>query len=260
LNKAMLHRFILTYDCFHGKNVHFPAEVAWQMRQVLRLRVGQTVVVVDVEGWEHVVLLNLLTRNSAAGVIQSSRQAEGDPGLTLVLYLSLTQRERFEWALQKCTEVGVGLFIPVISERTLAREKGQAQEKMDRWRRILQEAAEQSGRGSSPDILQPLMLHEALEFAPRDAYPKALLWENERHYALQTWLDEHHVDRTWSDKTIGIFVGPEGGYTEEEAEQARQAGVMPVSLGKRILRMETAAVVAAAIVLNASGDMAWGKK
>ncbi len=247
----MIHRFFLSPDCFRDTQVTFPAETARQMRQVLRLRPGEMVTALDGCGWEYSVRLEKLTNDGAWGTSQGRQRAEGEPVLQLVLYLSLTQREKFEWALQKCTEVGVSTFVPVISERTLARDKDQAMQKMERWRRILKEAAEQSGRGLVPSIHPPVLLENALQEVQALGISASFLWEEEQQFSMHDWLQEQAatlIDHPQGP--LGLFVGPEGGYSSQEADRARQTGIRAVTLGRRILRMETAAVVSAAITLH----------
>jgi len=251
----MKHRFFVPPASIGKVGVLFPSETARQIRKVLRLRPGEKVVVLDGEGWEYVVNLEQVTNEKAWGRLQEKQQAGGEPALKINLYLSLTQREKFEWALQKCTEVGVSVFVPVISERTLARDKDQAMQKMERWERILKEAAEQSGRGLIPRIDEPLALEDAFQAVSSQAFPAAFLWENEQKHSLHDWLISQSGQATADRKVLSLFIGPEGGYTGEEAEQACQSGIQSVSMGVRILRMETAAVVAAALALNAFGDL-----
>ncbi|MEM5775801.1 MAG: RsmE family RNA methyltransferase, partial [Anaerolineaceae bacterium] len=152
----MKHRFFILPNQIGKMGVLFPEETARQIRQVLRLRPGETVTVLDGQGMEYAVQLETVSNEKVWVRLQGQIPVEGEPALQVWLYLSLTQREKFEWALQKCTEVGVSRFIPVISSRTLARDKEQALQKTDRWVRILKEAAEQSGRGLIPVIAPPI--------------------------------------------------------------------------------------------------------
>ena len=248
----MLHRFFVAREAIGKFGVLFPEETAHQIRKVLRLRQGDMVTVLDGSGVEYAVRLEKITNEKVWGSLQGQQQAGGEPVLQIFLYLSLTQREKFEWALQKCTEVGVSAFVPVISDRTLARDKEQALQKKERWERILKEAAEQSGRGRIPQINAPLALAEALNSMHGQDFPAVFLWENETRHLLYGWLLENAV-RIRQAGRLALFVGPEGGYTQEEAASANDCGVRTMSLGERILRMETAAVVACALPLQVLG-------
>lgn len=245
----MRHRFFVPPASIGRVGVLFPADAAQQIRKVLRLRSGDKVIVLDGEGWEYEVQLETVASGKVWGRLQERQPAGGEPSLQVALYLSLTQREKFEWALQKCTEVGVSRFVPVISNRTLARDKDQALQKMERWGRILKEAAEQSGRGRIPQIDEPLSLEDAFLAVQGRRIQAAFLWENEEERSFYRWLLDS-APALASTGGLALFVGPEGGYTEEEAAQATQAGLATVSLGERILRMETAAVIASALPLQ----------
>ncbi len=252
----MMHRFFVPPESIGKLGVLFPADTARQIRQVLRLRTGEKVMALDGQGMEYTVLLEQITSEKVWGSLQEERKATGEPELQVALYLSLTQREKYEWALQKCTEVGVSVFIPVISSRTLARDKEQALQKTERWVRILKEAAEQCGRGLIPAIHAPVALKDAIGEVRASHLAAAFLWEEENWSSLNTWLLEQTRNQEKAvPKRVGLFIGPEGGYSEEEAGLARNAGIQTVSLGRRILRMETAAVVASALALSAFGEM-----
>lgn len=238
-----MHRFFVPPTAIEKAMVYFPMEVSRQMTTVLHLRQGERVIALDNSGVEHEVQLEIVAPRSTEGRIMASRPAPGEPRTRLTLYLGLTQREKFEWILQKCTEVGVSHFIPVISSRGLVQSADEGRAKQDRWQRILQEAAEQCGRGRIPTLAPALRWEEALRHFQKQAQPGLIAWEEEKATRISEAVSE-------GVSALSIFVGPEGGYSEEEVGQARAAGLGVVTLGKRILRMETAAVVMAALVME----------
>jgi 16S rRNA (uracil1498-N3)-methyltransferase len=183
------------------------------------------------------------------GQIIAQQPALGEPRVELSMYLCLTQREKFEWMLQKCTEVGAGSFIPVISSRSLVQSAAETEHKRERWERILQEAAEQCGRGKIPQLQAALSYPQACEAAQHSGARCILPWEEERSCSLQQALGGERPSR------VALLIGPEGGFSEEEAAMAVQAGFQLATLGRRILRAETAAVVAAALTLYELGEM-----
>ena len=160
------------------------------------------------------------------------------------MLLSLTQREKFEWMLQKCTEIGASAFQPVITSRSLVPNSKEAETKYERWRMIIREAAEQSGRGRLPDLLPAATLTEAAENTARSYGLCLIPWEGEKKTSLKDALVGNAPD------SVAVLIGPEGGFSEEEVQQAINAGFKPVTLGKRVLRMETAAMVTAALVFH----------
>jgi len=240
-----MHRFFVPPDILKTYPVLFPPETAHQISAVLRLERGQDVILLDNTGVEFQVELMEVGNKVVLGRIVETRSSIAEPAVQVVLYLSLTQREKFEWALQKCTEVGVTGFLPVITRRSLVQTMVEARNKYERWGKILQEAAEQSGRGLVPTLYEPLRFGQALAHARQNAEVTLIPWENEHNATLHSALfqagDAPHV---------AVFIGPEGGFSAEEVTLACQTGALPVTLGRRILRMETAAVVSAALVLD----------
>ncbi|MCP4424105.1 MAG: 16S rRNA (uracil(1498)-N(3))-methyltransferase [Chloroflexi bacterium] len=237
-----MHRFFVTD--IHDNQIVFSPEQARQIDAVLRMEPGRRVMALDNAGWEYEVELVEVKRKRVTAVILAQRPAPNEPTNPITLYQSLLKRDNFEWVLQKGTEIGVARFVPLITERTVARPP----KKPDRWRRILTEAAEQSRRGRIPELAEPTPLAQALADLP--PHQTALIsWEN----VAKTSLRDELVGA--SSLNVSLFIGPEGGFTAVEIEQAQKAGAIPITLGQRILRAETAAIVATAIVLHELGDM-----
>ena len=244
-----MNRFFLPPSSIQAGRVHFSESVSRQIMQVLRLKPDARVIVLDGAGKEYLVRLTDLSAQETLGEVESESLSTGEPKTQLTLYLCLTQREKFEWMLQKCTEVGASCFVPVISSRSLVQDAKEVINKYERWQRILQEAAEQSHRGKMPTLEAPLQFEQALKAAARINSCKLIPWEEEKSLSLKEALQTHPAGE------VCLLIGPEGGFSKEEVAQAQSAGFLSVTLGKRILRMETAAVVASALVLYERGDM-----
>jgi 16S rRNA (uracil1498-N3)-methyltransferase len=247
-----MHRFFLTPSDFAHEQVTFPPETARQMHLVLRLKPGETVIVLDGEGNEYDVEITELDSQSAVGRVTSQRLSTSEPKTRITLLLCLTQREKFEWILQKCTEVGVSEIFPVISSRSLVQSGKDITSKFDRWQRILREAAEQSHRGHIPHLREPVRFNEALKLSEIVHDLRLIPWEGETTRGLREVLEKD------KSKGVTLLIGPEGGFSEDEVIAAQNAGFLPVSLGPRILRMETAAIAAVVMVLFQRGDMEAG--
>ncbi len=245
-----MHRFFVPPSNIEKNAVHFPSEISRQIAAVLHLRAGQKVIVLDNAGSEYEVVLEIVASRGAQGSILNTQPAGGEPRTRLTLYLGMTQREKFEWMLQKCTEIGAVEFVPVITSRSLVQSSEENRSKLDRWRRILQEAAEQSERGRIPTLSAPLRLEEALRYFQSQSIPGLVAWEGEKSLRIKPALDRLRQPGGEIIPHLALCIGPEGGFAEEEISLARSAGLVPVSLGKRILRMETAAIAAAAIILH----------
>ena len=244
-----MHRFFLPTNSIQSGQVNFTEVVSRQMVQVLRLKEDATVVVLDGTGNEYQVRLSTIDAHGCEGFVESSTVSTSEPKTQVTLYLCLTQREKFEWILQKCTEVGVTTFVPVISSRSLIQDPREVENKFERWQRILQEAAEQSHRGRVPILERPLNYSTAVKQASSSKACCLIPWEEETSLSLREVVSHN------SSTEIVLLVGPEGGFSKEEVELACQYGFHSVTLGKRILRMETAAVVASALVLYERGEM-----
>jgi len=220
--------------------------------------------VLDDAGWQYQVQLTVVGQQEIKGEIERKTLARTEPRAKLTLYQSLLKGDKFEWVLQKGTELGIVEFVPTVANRCVigsVDDVGQA--KLERWQRIMLEAAEQSHRGRLPRLHEPLLFAQACERARR-AELALLPWEGERMRSIRSMLTfSSSTPVTVQGKTsfihrpfsISIFIGPEGGFTTREVDQARRYGIVPVSLGPRILRAETAALVAATIILYQLEDI-----
>ncbi len=240
-----MHRFFLPLVAIQTDSVLFPLETAHQILRVLRLRVGDTAIVLDNLGGQYRVELTLVSNEQVRGRVIDKTLAEGEPPVHLSMYLCLTQREKFEWMLQKCTEVGAAEFTPILSSRSLVQDKHAYENKHSRWERIIQEAAEQSGRGKVPRLNLSLDYAAAVETAKAKNGICLVAWEEETTLRLPDALQG-----VPSGANLTLLIGPEGGLSAEEVDQAVRMGWKAVSLGPRILRMETAAIVSAALVID----------
>lgn len=239
-----LHRFFLPVDAFDADEVTFPPDIARQIRRVLRLRPGDRVMALDGSGGECTVRLDLVA-SAVRGTVEERRPNIAEPAAELALYAGTLKSARLEWVLQKGTELGVSRFVPIITARSVAHEGGENR----RWRfdAVVREAAEQSRRGRIPSVSRPLSFQNALADAARGL--AIILWEGERSIHLRD------VPLDTNSGPIGLFVGPEGGFAEDEIALARAHGAHIATLGARILRAETASIAAATLLLARLGDL-----
>lgn len=240
--RVTTHRFFLPPASFSTGEVQFSQEATRQIVRVLRLRRHDEVIALDGTGMEYVVRLEEL-QPTVTGSIRERRMNQAEPRTHVTLYLGMLKAAKLELVLQKGTEIGVSCFVPVLTERAVAAEPGAGRQR--RFDTIVREAAEQSGRGRIPEVGTPLALGDALTQARG---PKILLWEEERTTGLGAISLE-------AGTPVNLLVGPEGGFSSTEVALARDAGAALVSLGRRILRAETAAMVAAALVLARVGEL-----
>jgi 16S rRNA (uracil1498-N3)-methyltransferase len=249
----MGHRFFVSPADFAQQPVVLTGEQAHQVRRVLRLRLGETVTLLDGRGAAGEAQLIALDERSAGFQVTHRWRMPREPGVHITLYQAALKGERFGWALQKGTEVGISRFVPVVCERNVVDDLDAVEDKRDRWQRIIQEAAEQSGRSYLPELSPAQFFNQAVQASEREEISTVRLipWEGEREARLRDVL----VTCNLTEQTrIQLFVGPEGGYSEGEIALARHHGIQPISLGPRILRAETAGVVAAAAILYQAGE------
>ena len=208
---------------------------AEHLSRVLRARVGQEF---DIAAG-HEVRRGRITRIVADRVefeLGEVVPVSSAPQVTLVL--SIFKFDRMEWAIEKCTELGVARIVPLIARRTESHLAAAAAKRVERWQRIARQAAEQSRRTSPPEVSQPLKLKDALALPGNT---RILLSESEPEQMLKDMMQSANAD-------VVLATGPEGGWTESELVQFREAGWTPVSLGNTILRAETAAIAALAVI------------
>ncbi len=222
------------------------APLSHQLRSVLRLDAGSVITLLDGSGAAYPTRIESLEKGQATGTVLRSEPALGEPSVELTLYQCVPKGDRFAWILQKGTELGVSRFVPVISSRTVVRPAERLLPKYERWRAVVREAAEQSRRGRLPVVEEPLHWAEALERV--------------RGLGLLAWEEADGIRSNWQAEAadsdaVSLLVGPEGGITKEEAEAAQARGWLPVSLGPRVLRSETAAIAAAALVMHIAGEL-----
>jgi 16S rRNA (uracil1498-N3)-methyltransferase len=248
-----LHRFFIPSEWINERQVTLIESVAHQVRHVLRMRAGDRLVVLTDSGWECEVKLTRVTKNVVMGRVVEERLAAGEPRTKISLYQGILKAQKFEWVLQKGTELGLAEFIPVVCDRSVVGDLEDVDRKLGRWRRIIREAAEQSGRGRLPVLRPALLFAQSCQRAKRSGGLGLVPWEGEEAVSLKSALTAGD-DSGHRPFSISLFIGPEGGLAPEEIQVARSYDVHSVSLGPRILRAETAGLVAASAILYELGD------
>lgn len=221
-----IHRFIGAFD-FRKNTINIEdIEIIKQVRNVLRMEPGETIILFDGKGMEAEVVIESINSQAIVCNIVSKKKLE-EIGKSVSLYLAILKKENFELSVQKAVECGVSKIIPVITERTVKTGLN-----MERINKIIREAAEQCGRGLLPEIL------------PTMSFPDALVdgGGSDEKTIFHLVKEEYAPNR--NAKSASIFIGPEGGFTDKEIELAKNSGYSVVSLGALTLRGETAAIVA----------------
>nr|WP_295946056.1 16S rRNA (uracil(1498)-N(3))-methyltransferase [uncultured Agathobaculum sp.] len=223
-----------------GENAHHAG-------RVLRLRPGEAVTLCDGKGTDYDCTVETLEKDAVTCRVLGSHPADTEPKQQLTLFMALPKGDKMEFIVQKAVELGVSEIVPYLSKNCVSRPD-KTDKKVERWRKIAVEAAKQCGRGVLPAVHAVVPAAEAVRLAAQ-AETALFLYENEKQTGLRDAL------AGGVGKTVSLMVGPEGGFAPEEAAAAKEAGLVSVSLGTRILRCETAPVAALAAVLYAGGNM-----
>jgi 16S rRNA (uracil1498-N3)-methyltransferase len=257
-----LRRFFVPPGSLRARHVTLGPDMAHRLGRVLRLRAGDRVILTEGGIHEYEVQITAVSGNALTANVVAERPPPPEPEVEITLYQSLIRANRFDLALEKGTEIGVARFVPLVTARSLSQENADARgaepsaTRADRWRRLITEAAEQCGRGRLPVVEQPRQFEEALSTAPGI---KLLPWEGAadqtggsgRIPSISTYVASV-AERV---RRVSVFIGPEGGFEPDEVELARSAGCALVSLGPRVLRSETAGIVACTLILAALGEL-----
>ncbi len=224
-------------------------EVAKRLTRVLRLGVGDTFVAVDGEGGEHLLEIIAVSGKSVVVLRRESLAVSREPSLRLTVAQAIPKGQKMDLIVQKCVELGVVRIVPMMTERTVVHLDEKETERQRRWQKIAEEAAAQCGRTKVPEVAAPQTLTDALGLcAEVDAC--LLLDESEQTMRLRDALNELP-----QAKNVALLIGPEGGFSPSEVQAAHRYGAQSVSLGPRILRTETAAMVTAALILYHYEDL-----
>lgn len=214
------------------------------IRNVLRMRAGEELLVSDGQGREYHCILKEAAENEVRARICGKQEETAELPSKITLFQGLAKGDRMDFIIQKCVELGVYRIVPVETKRTVVKLDARKEEsRRKRWRSISESAAKQSGRGIIPEIAEVKSFREALKEAGE---------LDVRLIPYEKAEDMAHTRQILSEipegAAIGIFIGPEGGFEEEEIEQAMAAGAEPITLGRRILRTETAGMAVLAML------------
>ena len=219
-----------------------------QHAKVLRLKCGEQVLVCDGEGAEAVCTVSDVTPGQIGLVVNSRQESETEAAVRVSVYMAFPKADKLEHVIQKATELGAYEIVAFPSGRCVSRpDEKSLKKKLERWQKIAASAAEQSGRGRVPQVITLGSYAEALKRASQ-ADMSILFYENERATTLRMALEAGEY------RTVSLLTGPEGGLEEKEVAQAQAAGLQICTLGRRILRCETAPLCALSAVMYASGE------
>ena len=234
-----------TWSPHTGRPTHaaLTGEQAAHLARVLRAQPGQVYDIVA-NGFLHRAEITAVSDSEVAFTLHE--ELESDAALPIHLLLAVFKFDHFEWAIEKATELGVEAIVPILARRTEKHLAQSSEKRVERWRRLAHEAAQQSRRSSVPTIANPLPLAARLR-EPTSANP-ILLYEEERQTTLTQRIQPAHAAPSADLPKFALAIGPEGGWAPEELALFAKADFLPATLGPRILRAETAAIASLAIL------------
>ncbi len=237
-------RFFVRANQILDGTVTLLGDDAHHLSRSLRMAVGECITVCDMQKTEYLCELTEFLPDCVKARILETRQSDTEPPFYATVYQALPKGDKLDSIIQKAVECGASEIVPFESERCVVRIKGDAEEKKtERRMRIALEAAKQCGRGVIPTVSQPLTFEKAVEAAAQADLPLFCYEGDETvslSIALQSWKQAHSL-LPQSVPTVSLMIGSEGGFSLSEKQKAMDRGMIPINLGKRILRTETAA-------------------
>jgi 16S rRNA (uracil1498-N3)-methyltransferase len=225
-----LHRFIGDWSLGEGNITIYDQAIISQIRNVFRMKVGDQIILADGDGQEAISTIKVLSKDHLEVLVEEYRAAKKESEFETVLYCAILKKENFELVVQKATELGIKKIVPVVSQRTVKLGL-----RLDRLEKIAREASEQSGRGVVPAISDPIDFSLAISNLS-DSSQTVIFEESGEIFSSKIF---------GRSKVRAGFVGPEGGWTEEEIKLAKTSGVKVVRISSFTLRAETASILAA---------------
>lgn len=222
------------------------------MRKALRLKPGDEVDVSDGLRWEYRARIEFIDEGGAALTILDKQAFSSEPSTRVTLFQGIPKQGKMETIVQKCVELGVHRIVPVFMDRSVVVDRGKMEKKTERWQKVAGEACKQCRRGIIPEVSSPLRMEQAVE--ELEDYDLVLIpYENEEGRTIKDVLRK--ADSAGASKEesgiprVALFIGPEGGFSEEEVREVTARGGQSVSLGKTTLRTETAGPATLAMIL-----------
>ena len=228
-------KFFIKKENIKNNIVTITGQDATHISKVLRHNAGDIITLCDGEGTDFSAQITDCTKDSVVLEITDTIPCTAEPGVLVTLFQGLPKQGKMDYIIEKCTELGISRIVPVSMKRSVVKieDKKSEAKKLERWRKIAQESVKQCGRGKIPEITEVMTTDEAIRFSATLDITIAA-YENEKEVSLKSVLEKH------TPESIGIFIGPEGGLDDKEIDKIKAAGIPAVTLGKRILRTETA--------------------
>lgn len=251
-----MHKFFTPKENFIDKQAKILGDDVKHLYKVLRLNEGDKIVLNNCDGEEFLANIRIITKQEVIVDIEEKLEINNESEVKIYLFQGLPKAQKMDLIVQKGTELGITEFIPTLTERVDIKLKGEFK-KLDRLNRIALEAAKQSKRTIIPTVSEPISFEDALANM-KDLDLVIVPYENAENFGIKTLFNDENID-TSKIKSVGILVGPEGGFELSEINKLKENGAYIVTLGSRILRTETAGFVATSLVQYELGDLGGNK-
>ncbi len=248
-----MRRFFVEEKDIKENQVTIKGDEARHIARVYRLKEKDKIKVFTGKGREYLTEIIQASKKEVTGRILKESRLDTEPPIEITLIQGIPKSSKMDFIVQKATELGIKRIIPVTTQRTIVKlDREKAKARQVRWQRIATEAAKQSGRAMVPEVFEVISFTQSLENISREGL-NLIPWEEEETTSLKEVLKRSRIPDPGSK--ITVFIGPEGGFASEEIKAAKEKGALPVSLGPRLLRTETAGLVTLAMILYELGDM-----
>lgn len=235
-------RFFVPKEAINEREIIIRGSDANHISNVLRMKEGDKITVCDSKGNDYNCAIASTNKNEIICKINSIEKSHTESEFKITLYQGMPKLDKMEFIIQKCVELGIYAFVPVITEHTVVKINDKTDKKVERWQKISESAAKQCGRGIIPQIYSPMTLKNAIVDANKND-GILIPYENETTKSIKSFLKD------FEGNSLAVFIGPEGGFSKSEIDWAINEGATTVTLGKRILRTETAAITASAVIM-----------
>lgn len=241
-----MYQFFVSPEQIQGNRIIISGKDVNHIKNVLRMKTGEEInVKTGMDGKEYRCGILEFTEDEVICELYFIKEEDVELPIKVYLFQGLPKSDKMEWIIQKAVELGVYEIIPVASKRAVVKlDEKKAKSKVVRWQGISEAAAKQSKRAVIPQVTLPMSFREALAYC-RDMDVKLIPYE----LAKNMEQTRKAIEGIEKNQSIAVFIGPEGGFAEEEIKEAKEAGMLPITLGKRILRTETAGMCVLAFLL-----------
>lgn len=241
-----MHRFYVGTENIEDNRIVITGSDVNHIKNVLRLNKGEKIVICDGQGQDYYCIIDNVAKEQVIAVIEDKQKANTELSTKIYLFQGLPKKDKMELIVQKAVELGAYEIVPVKMKRTIVKIDNEKKEKAkhNRWQTIANEASKQSRRGILPNVHEIVSYKEAIDMAKELEYV-ILPYELAENMEYTRKI----IEEASKCSSIGIFIGPEGGFEEEEVSLAKENGIKPITLGNRILRTETAGLTTLAMLM-----------